>query len=148
MHSVHFQERSFLDRHSLSKRYQCQRHSKGYGPIRIRVILNSSVASAPAPEASTPAPELSRPATNEVCTKIDLGMEKKNKRALLVRRRLEQSRELKKVREDKDALQNQLEESKKKLKSTQEAVLLWSGHACQGNMKNLESSMNLTYTYI
>jgi hypothetical protein len=82
----------------MSKRFQYQHHAKGYGPIRVRVIANSSVT-------PTPAPELSRPATIEVCTPIVMGIEKKNERALLVRRCLEQVREWKEIREDKDALQ-------------------------------------------
>jgi hypothetical protein len=96
----------------MSKRYQCQRRAKGYGPIRIRVVVNSSVT-------PTPTPELLSPATIEVCTTIEMGTEKKNKRALMVRKRLEQVREWKEIQDENDALQNQLDESKKKLKSAQ-----------------------------
>ncbi len=48
MHCVQYQRNCSLEWSLMSERYQCQCRKKGYGPIRIHVMANQNVSSAPA----------------------------------------------------------------------------------------------------
>jgi hypothetical protein len=111
----------------MSERYQCQCRKKGYGPIRIHVMANQNVSSAPASVDPLPV---------DICTR------KKVKRELSMLTHLSHARELKEIEEQKilqekelkesrennkllekelEESKEMLEESKKKLKSTEYA---------------------------
>jgi hypothetical protein len=81
----------------MSERYQCQRRKKGYGPIRIRVIANQNVSSAPAPVDPLP---------------VDITSRRKSKRELSLSRCLSHARELKAIEEQKILLEKELKESR------------------------------------
>lgn len=119
MHCVKMKQARALDRSSMSDRYQCQRSKKGYGPIRVRVIFNGDPSSAPATKEVTPDPPAS-----DSCRVLSNTMT--SKRARSITTRLLQAQVLKHTNNQIATLEKalekreeQLEETKKKLRSTQ-----------------------------
>jgi hypothetical protein len=108
MHSVHFRDRCCVDRSTLSKRYQCKRITKGYGPIRIRVIQGI----APIPSASA----------SEICMESKALSSNEYRERGLAREtvtRLAEDKEKSFFLKEKKLLEDDLLETKKKLRSTQ-----------------------------
>lgn len=119
LHRVRYNEfHKLKNRASISKRFQCQRASKGYGPIHIRVIANSSANSeSPAPLA------IASPLLDQS------GCKRKNLRAAAIRKELDDKEALRRCLEENSVLNNSLEECRKKLKSTQ--AMLSRSRQCQ-----------------
>ncbi len=132
MHCVQYRQNRSLDRSSMSERYQCQRRKKGYLPIRIRVIANQNVSSAPAPVEAAPVD----PPPVDICTR------RKSKRALSISMHLSHAQELKEMEEQKIPLENELKESRENNKLL-EKELVSKKETLEESKKILKSAQNM-----
>jgi len=127
MHCVRMTQTRAVDRSSMSQRYQCQRKTRGYGPIRIRVTVKGDTSLQP--ERVEAATVEATPVEHSVS---DISRGRTSKRALeaaAISARLSHAQELKKMSDEKvlleeknKCLENGLQASKRKLRYTQEML--------------------------
>jgi len=112
MHSVQYRRRTSTNRCDMSKRYQCQRRVKGYGPIRVHVILGNGNM-VPSTESAVCA------STATVMPRDDVSVSRKKRRAAATVLHLEEHWAMKDILMEKDNLQKKLDLAEEKLISNQ-----------------------------
>jgi len=124
VHSVQYKRRGSADRSSMSKKFQCHRIAKGYGPIRVRVVLKSTNLSCHERETEASDQRTSEVLNTQTC--IQERRTRKGRRAEAVVARLKQAKKVSELQvqhfelQEKCAdLEQQLDNSKKRVRSLQ-----------------------------
>jgi len=136
MHSVQYRRRTSTNRCDMSKRYQCQRRMKGYGSIRVRVILGNGNM-VPSTDSAVCA------STATVRPRDDVSVSRKKRRAAATVLHLEEHRVMKEILMEKDNLQKKLDLAEEKLISNQRCLEL----EVEKSKKKLRSSQNMLSRY-
>ncbi len=147
MHSVQSQRRMSLDRAEMSSRYQCQRSKRGYGPIRVRVILRQpiDVGRPPATPNDDDDVVLCAPCTVRNVDRVSLAQKKRRASATLMRLEEEKQRRdfvekaTEVIAKEKEELENELKLCKERLVSQPRSCAM----QLEDSKKKMRSAQNM-----